>query len=90
LPSSQISDTMSLAQEPDSGVVPGGMPMKVAPMGDVRNNFGRYLVACEDGPVFVTRNGRITAVIEHIEDAEIVAVHGVFFLTDPPAARGAV
>ena len=45
--------------------------MKVAPMGDVRNNFGRYLVACEDGPVFVTRNGRIAAVIEHIEDADI-------------------
>jgi len=35
------------------------------------NNFGRYLVACEDGPVFVTRNGRIAAVIEHIEDADI-------------------
>lgn len=45
--------------------------MKVAPMGDVRNNFARYLVACEDGPVFVTRNGRITAVIEHIEDADM-------------------
>jgi hypothetical protein len=45
--------------------------MKVAPMGDVRNNFSRYLVECEEAPVFVTRNGRITAVIEHIEDAEI-------------------
>ena len=45
--------------------------MKVAPMGDVRNNFAKYLVACEDGPVFVTRNGRVTAVIEHIEDADI-------------------
>jgi hypothetical protein len=45
--------------------------MKVAPMGDVRNNFAKYLVACEDGPVFVTRNGRIAAVIEHIEDADI-------------------
>ncbi len=45
--------------------------MKVAPMGEVRNNFARYLVASESGPVFVTKNGRITAVIEHIEDAEI-------------------
>lgn len=45
--------------------------MKVAPMGDVRNNFARYLTACEDGPVFVTRNGRIAAVIEHIEDTDI-------------------
>ena len=45
--------------------------MKVAPMGEVRNNFARYLVACEGGPVFVTRNGRITAVIEHICDADI-------------------
>lgn len=45
--------------------------MKVAPMADVRNNFARYLTACESGPVFVTRNGRITAVIEHLEDADI-------------------
>jgi len=45
--------------------------MKVAPMGDVRNNFAKYLVACEDEPVFITRNGRITAVIEHLEDAGI-------------------
>ena len=45
--------------------------MKVAPMGDVRNNFAKYLVACEEGPVFVTRNGRITAVIEHLEDGDM-------------------
>ena len=45
--------------------------MKVAPMGEVRNNFAKYLVACEDGPVFVTRNGRVTAVIEHIVDADM-------------------
>jgi len=45
--------------------------MKVAPMGDVRNHLATYLAACEDEPVFVTRNGRITAVIEHIEDSEI-------------------
>ncbi|GAG02344.1 unnamed protein product [marine sediment metagenome] len=45
--------------------------MKVAPMGEVRNNFGKYLMACEDEPVFVTKNGKITAVIEHIEDSDI-------------------
>ncbi len=45
--------------------------MKVAPMGEVRNNFGKYLMACEDEPVFVTKNGKITAVIEHIEDSGI-------------------
>lgn len=45
--------------------------MKVAPMGDVRNNFSRYLAQSEAEPVFVTRNGRITAVIEHIEDRDV-------------------
>jgi prevent-host-death family protein len=45
--------------------------MKVAPMGEVRNNFAKYLAACEGEPVFVTKNGRITAVIEHIRDADV-------------------
>jgi len=45
--------------------------MMVAPMGEVRNNFAKYLVACEGEPVFVTKNGRITAVIEHIRDADV-------------------
>ena len=45
--------------------------MKVAPMGEVRNNFAKYLEAAEEEPVFVTRNGKITAVIEHIEDRDI-------------------
>jgi len=45
--------------------------MKVEPMGKVRNNFGKYLAVCEDEPVFVTKNGKIAAVIEHIEDSEI-------------------
>lgn len=45
--------------------------MKVAPMGEVRNNFARFLAACEGEPIFITRNGRITAVIEHIRDADI-------------------
>lgn len=45
--------------------------MNVAPMGDVRNNFGKYLTACQDEPVFVTKNGKITAVIEHVEDKDV-------------------
>jgi len=45
--------------------------MRVAPMGEVRNNFSRYLDATEDGPIFVTRNGKIAAVIEHIQDSDI-------------------
>lgn len=45
--------------------------MKVAPMGEVRNNFSRYLAESENEPVFVTRNGKIMAVIEHIEDRDI-------------------
>jgi prevent-host-death family protein len=40
-------------------------------MGKVRNNFAKYLEAAKDEPVFVTRNGKVTAVIEHIDDTEI-------------------
>ena len=45
--------------------------MKIAPMGEVRNNFAKYLQEAEQEPVFVTRNGKITAVIEYIEDRDI-------------------
>jgi PHD/YefM family antitoxin component YafN of YafNO toxin-antitoxin module len=45
--------------------------MKIAPMGEVRNNFAKYLQDSQEEPVFVTRNGKITAVIEHIEDRDI-------------------
>ena len=45
--------------------------MKVASIGDVRNNFGKYLTVCEDEPVFVTKNGKIAAVIEHVEDRDV-------------------
>jgi prevent-host-death family protein len=40
-------------------------------MGAVRNSFAKYLEAAEREPVFVTKNGKITAVIEHIEDRDI-------------------
>jgi prevent-host-death family protein len=45
--------------------------MKIAPMGEVRNNFAKYLATAEEEPVFVTRNGKIAAVIEHIDDRDI-------------------
>lgn len=45
--------------------------MKIVPMGEVRNNLAQYLASAKQEPVFVTRNGKITAVIEHIEDGEI-------------------
>ncbi len=45
--------------------------MKIAPMGEVRNNFSKYLEDSEQEPVFVTKNGKITAVIEYIEDRDI-------------------
>ena len=45
--------------------------MKVAAMGEVRNNFAKYLAASEEGPIFVTKNGKIAAVIEHMEDRDI-------------------
>ena len=45
--------------------------MKIAPMGEVWNNFAKYLEDAEEEPVFVTRNGKITAVIEYIEDRDI-------------------
>jgi PHD/YefM family antitoxin component YafN of YafNO toxin-antitoxin module len=45
--------------------------MKIAPMGEVRNNFAKYLEDAEQEPVFVTRNGKITAVIEYMEDRDI-------------------
>jgi prevent-host-death family protein len=45
--------------------------MKVASLADVRNNFSEYLQISQKEPVFVTRNGRITAVLEHMSDVEM-------------------
>jgi hypothetical protein len=45
--------------------------MIVAPMGEVRNNLTKYLRKCEEEPVFVTRNGKITAVLEHMRDVDV-------------------
>jgi prevent-host-death family protein len=40
-------------------------------MGEVRNNFAKYLAAAEGEPIFVTRNGKGAAVIEHLEDRDV-------------------
>ena len=45
--------------------------MKVAPLADVKNNLSAYLDRCKKEPVFVTRNGRIAAVIEALTDSEV-------------------
>jgi prevent-host-death family protein len=45
--------------------------MKIAPMGEVRNHFAKYLAAAKDESVFVTKNGKVAAVIEHLEDRDI-------------------
>lgn len=45
--------------------------MKVASLAEVRNNFSQFLSLSQKEPIFVTRNGSITAVLEHITDAEM-------------------
>ena len=45
--------------------------MKVVPIGEVRNNLAKYLTAAKEEPVFVTKNGKMCAVIEHIEDKDV-------------------
>jgi PHD/YefM family antitoxin component YafN of YafNO toxin-antitoxin module len=45
--------------------------MKVASLAEVRNNFSQFLTLSEKEPIFVTRNGSITAVLEHITDVEM-------------------
>ncbi len=42
--------------------------MKVVPLAEVKNNFTQYLEETKKEPVFITRNGRIAAVLEHLTD----------------------
>ena len=42
--------------------------MRLVPLADVKNNFSRYLEETKEEPVFITRNGRIAAVLEHLTD----------------------
>jgi PHD/YefM family antitoxin component YafN of YafNO toxin-antitoxin module len=45
--------------------------MKIRTLADVRNHFSKVIDHLGDEPLFVTRNGRITAVLEHIDEADI-------------------
>jgi PHD/YefM family antitoxin component YafN of YafNO toxin-antitoxin module len=42
--------------------------MKLVPLAEVRNHFTRYLKTSKREPVFITRKGRIAAVLEHLTD----------------------
>lgn len=45
--------------------------MKIAPLGEVKNYFTRYIKISEKGPIFITKNGRISAVLEHLTDDNV-------------------
>ncbi len=45
--------------------------MKIATLAEVRNHFSQVIDHLGDEPLFVTKNGRITAVLEHIDEADI-------------------
>lgn len=45
--------------------------MKVATLAEVRNHFSKVLDSLRDEPIFVTRNGRIAAVIEPMADEDV-------------------
>ena len=45
--------------------------MKVAPMAQVRNRFSSFLEESKREPSFITRNGRIAAVLEAMTDDEV-------------------
>lgn len=45
--------------------------MKVLPLGEVKNDFSFLIHKSKQEPIFITRNGRITAVLEYITDDEV-------------------
>lgn len=45
--------------------------MKVATLADVRNRFSQVIHRLGKEPLFITRNGRITAVIEHLDEDDV-------------------
>ena len=45
--------------------------MKVVPMGQVRNRFASLLEESKAEPVFITRNGKIAAVLEGMSDDQV-------------------
>ena len=45
--------------------------MKVVPMAQVRNRFASLLEESKAEPVFITRNGKIAAVLEGMSDDQV-------------------
>jgi hypothetical protein len=45
--------------------------MTIVPLADVKKDFTRYLEQTKKEPIFITRNGRIAAVLEHLTDSEV-------------------
>ena len=45
--------------------------MRVASLADVKHHFSDYIEEARKQPVFVTRHGKITAVLEAISDEEV-------------------
>lgn len=45
--------------------------MKVAPIADFKGRLPSFLRMAKKEPIFVTRNGKIAAVVEAITDAEV-------------------
>jgi prevent-host-death family protein len=59
--------------------------MKIAPLADVKARLSAYLVECEtDGPVLITRNGKVAAILLAPKDDEdlerLVLAHSRRFL----------
>jgi len=44
--------------------------MKIVPVAGMKSRFSAYLQECENGPVVVTRNGRLKAVLLSVEDED--------------------
>ena len=44
--------------------------MKIVPVADMKSRFSAYLQEYENGPVVVTRNGRLKAVLLSVEDED--------------------
>ncbi len=45
--------------------------MKIATLAEVRNHFSQYIAESGKEPIFITRNGHITAVMEHLAEENI-------------------
>ena len=45
--------------------------MKISTLADVKNNLSRYLRKAEREPIFITRSGKISGVLESISEDEM-------------------